>query len=218
MTKPEASQLVAILFGSYPSAHIERTHVDAYVSGIVDLPANVAAEAVTRLRRTSKFLPAIAEIREACAAQTHGPARSGEEAYAELMLAVNRHGRDYGQGAPKFRDPIITRCLGIWGTWNDVCGSPVDDPGGRARFIELYDDLATRKRQDQAAGKALPTSASTAPAFWLERPKAPKAQTEPMPALALRPIGPRQPSPYAGRKLSADEIDAALNASEEAAQ
>lgn len=218
MTKLEASQLVAVLFGSYANAHLDRTHVDAYVSGILDLNAQPAAEAVTRLRRTSRFLPSIAEIREACAAQTHGAARTGEEAYAELTAAVRRHGRDYGQGAAKFRDPLIAKCLGVWGSWNDLCSSPTDDPGGRARFVELYDELASRQRQDLAAGGALP-AANDSPAFWLERPKA-RAEARSLP-LAQAPVGdllavlaPRKPANHGQaqtpRRWTAEELDAAL--------
>jgi hypothetical protein len=214
MTRNEASQLIAILFASYPSAHVERTHVDAYVSGIIDLPASDAGESVTRLRRTSKFLPTVAEIRAACAAQTHGVARTGEEAYAELTRAVRIHGRDYGQGTPKFGDPLIAQCLGVWGSWNDLCGSPGDDPGGRARFIELYGELVTRARLDLSAGKPLPAPASTQPAFWLDPPKpapAPKAALQLVTAFVARRrqanAGKAQIVP---QRWSADELEAAL--------
>lgn len=226
MTKTEASQLVAILFASFPSARLDRTHVDAYVSGLVDLDGRTAAAAVTRLRFTSKFLPSIAEIREACAAQTHGPRRSGEEAYAELTDAVRRHGRDYGQGMPKFRDPLIAKCLGVWGSWNDFCASPSDDPGGRARFVQLYDELASRRRQDQVAGAPLPAprQGKPAPAFWLEGRKREPEPTAPRPvrhlvAVATREpaanatpaaASPARPEPRAPRRWTAEELEAAL--------
>lgn len=219
MTKVEASQLVTILFASYPSAHIDRTHVDAYVSGITDLDTKSAAGAVDRLRRTSKFLPSIAEIRDACTTQSHGVARTGEEAYAELTAAVRAHGRDYGQGVPKFRDPLVEQCIGVWGSWNDACGSPVDDPGGRARFIELYKQLSLRTRQDLAAGKALPSPQGTFKAFWLEEPRmaAPAAAG---PVANLAAVLERKAAPRAAttgtdivpRKWAAEEIDAALAA------
>ncbi len=225
MTKLEASQLVAVLFASYPSAHIERRHVDAFVSGIVDLDAATAAEAVTRLRRTARFLPAVAEIREACAQLQRGPLRSGEEAYAELTTAVRLHGRDYGQGEPRFTDPIIARCLGVWGSWNDFCASPSDDPGGRARFVELYDELAGRERQAAAAGHALesPASAPSAPSFETVRSK-PQRLAEPAPAalvtelvgrVTARPARPER-AQVAPRKWSAAELDAALGEREQA--
>jgi hypothetical protein len=222
VTRLEASQLVAVLFGSYPNAHVERRHVDAFVSGIVDLDAKGAAEAVTRLTRTSRFLPSIAEIREACAQVHCGVLRSGEEAYAELTRLVRAHGRDYGQGEPAFADPLLARCLGVWGSWNDLCASPSDDPGGRARFATLYDELAQRERQALTAGQALP---SPAPGALRPVQRAPERLPAPAPAtfvselvgqVTARPPRPER-EPATARRWSAAELDAALGHQQERA-
>src|SRR5688572_17253271 len=156
MDRDQAAKIVAVLFSSYPQSKYDRDNAQAFVDGIVDLDAATCGAAVQRLIRTNRFLPSISEIREACSARKHGALRTGEEAYATLTEAVRRHGRDYGQGSPRFSDPLIARCIGIWGSWNDVCGSPSDDPGGRARFIELYDELASRHREDVSSGMPLP--------------------------------------------------------------
>ncbi len=71
MTREEAGKLVALLFSTYPNTNVERRHVDAYVSGIVDLNADSAGQAAEKLRLSSKFLPAVSEIREAAAAIEH---------------------------------------------------------------------------------------------------------------------------------------------------
>lgn len=220
MTKIEATQLVAVLVGSYPSAHIERTHIDAYVSGIVDLDAKAALSAVDRIRRTSKFLPSIAEIREACTAVQHGPRRTGVEAYSEVTAAIRYHGRDYGQGSPKFRDPLIAQCLGIWGSWNDCCNAPPNDPSARARFIEMYDNLASRTREDITSGRPLPLpQGQPKRAFWLETTKAaPNGPAVPVASLAtvLADRKATEPRPAStelvARRWTAEEIEAALAA------
>jgi hypothetical protein len=219
MTKTEASQLVAILFGSFPSTHVERRHVDAYVSGIEDLEPQAALEAVNRLRRTSKFLPSIAEIRDACTTVQHGPKRTGVEAYAEVNAAIRWHGRDYGQGAPKFRDPLIAQCLGVWGSWNDCCNAPPNDPSARARFIEMYDNLAARTREGLVSGRPLLPPQVPRRAFWLEQAKpVPAAPTGPVASLATILAEPKREKPRAAtteivpRRWTAEEIEAALAA------
>lgn len=153
MEKSEASKIVSLLFASFPSSHLERRHVDAYVAGIVDLPADAAGAACRRLVGTCRFLPSVAEIRSAVADVTLGPRRTGEQAYDILMQAVRRFGWPC---APRFRDEHITRAIGVWGSWQDLCASPSDDPGGRARFIALYEDLASAERADIVSGKPLP--------------------------------------------------------------
>lgn len=156
MTQTEVSKLVAVLAAHYPTAKLSRDNLMAYERALADLDYQLAQSAVERIVRTSRFFPSIAEIREACTLKTTGPTRTGVEAYAELMLAVRRHGRTYGEEeAPKFKDPIIAKCLGIWGSWNSLCNSPTDDAAGRARFVELYDSLAKSQRQDVVAGRAL---------------------------------------------------------------
>jgi hypothetical protein len=220
MTRVEASQLVAILFGSFPSTHVERRHVDAYVSGIEDLEAQAAAGAVNRLRRTSKFLPSIAEIRAACADQQHGPKRTGVEAYTEVTSAIRWHGRDYGQGSPTFRDPLIARCLGVWGSWNDCCNAPPNDPAARARFIEMYDNLATRTREELSSGWPLLPPQAPRRAFWLAKaPVGASAPAGPVASLATVLAEPKPEKPMSPpttelvpRRWTAEEIDAALSA------
>jgi hypothetical protein len=142
-----------VLFGTYPNATLERKHIDAYMSAIVDLPADAGSKAVDRLRRTKTFLPSVAEIRSAAADVQLGPQRTGEDAYRIVLEAIRKFGR-YAE--PRFSDPHITRALGVWGSWVGACNSPEDDPGGRARFIELYESCAGRERLDVVSGIPLP--------------------------------------------------------------
>jgi hypothetical protein len=222
MTKTEAMKIVCVLFGSFPNARFDEQNFESYAEGITDLDVTTCGSAAQRLIRTSKFLPSIAELRDACAAQTHGPARSGEEAWGELMLAKRRHGYDYGavdarrrERDPLFGDALITRCLALWGGWNAFALAD-DDAADRARFIALYAGHAGRERQDIVAGKPLPAPLPTSLARSLPRPTAMAEPAAPMPVAqltaALAPKRPAScpPSPYAGRRLTAAELDAAL--------
>lgn len=153
MTPQEAGALVALLFSTYPQATLERRHAEAYVSGIVDLPKDAAGRAVDRLRRTARWLPTVAEVRDATADVVLGPRRTGEDAYRVALEAVRKFGR---YNPPRFTDPHIARALGVFGGWVGFCDSPELDPGGRARFVELYESAARRERADIASGLPLP--------------------------------------------------------------
>lgn len=227
MTKTEAMKIVCVLFGSFPNARFNAQNFESYADGIVELDATTCGAAAQRLIRTSKFLPTIAEIREACTAQTHGSVRSGESAWGELMLAKRKHGYDYGPidvqrrlRDPIFSDPLIKQCLNLWGGWSAFALAD-DEAADRARFIALFASLAGRERQDLTAGKALPSPQRTgpvlAPAMSIARaePRAPMPVAELMAALTPARPANRPPSAYAGRKLTADEIAAALDEPEQ---
>lgn len=145
MTHEEAETLARALFGHYPNTRTDKWNLTAYTSAFLDMDVTVARAAITRVTRIHKFLPAVAEIVQACLANARGERRSGEEAYTEVMLAVRRFGRCYGSGSlPPFKDPLIARCIGVWGSWNDVCNSPENDMAGRAKFVAMYESLAAK--------------------------------------------------------------------------
>lgn len=236
MKKSEAAEIVMMLIAAYPATKATEQTSQVYEAMLGDLDADVARAAVQRLLATSRWMPTIAEIREACTAQTHGAARSGEQAWAELMMAKRKHGYDYGavdthrrSKDPLFGDPLIQQCLMMWGGWNAFALAD-EDAAARARFIALYGELAGRERQDLIVGKPLPRP-ERAPVLPLETPVAkdePASMPAPMPVAQLvvalastRPSSrqePRPPSAFAGRRLTAAEIDAALRGTEEAAQ
>jgi hypothetical protein len=224
MTKTEAMKIVCVLFGSFPNARFNEQNFESYADGIEELDATVCGKAAQRLIRTSKFLPSIAEIREACTEQTHGAVRSGEQAWGQLMMAKRKHGYDYGDDDmrrrlrdPLFSDPLIKQCLTLWGGWS-AFSQAADDAADRSRFIALFASLAGRERQDLTAGKALPRP-ERAPAPSLQQPGPSVAKAEPrapMPvAQLMAALTPRKPantgqSLATARRWTADELDAAL--------
>jgi hypothetical protein len=210
--KSEVAEIVMMLIAAFPNSKITPQTSAVYEASLVDLPVDVARQAVTRLIATSEWFPTVAKIRSAVVDLRLGPVASGAEAYDLVLQAIRKHGPAFGNHPePMFADPYIAKCLGVWGTWNGACNSPSNDPGGRARFIELYDDLASRARADVVSGVALPAPADTRKAFWLKKPRQLTSGEETVaPVLELRPV-PRikHPEPEQ-RRWTAEEIEQRL--------
>lgn len=145
MNPTQARELTELLFAHYPAVRPAKLTLDAYAQALEGMSLDVAQAAIIRVTRTSKWCPSVAELCAACVSNARGDRRSGEEAYTELMVAVRRFGRVYGDSpVPEFADPIVARCIGVWGSWNDLCNSPDNDPSGRMRFVELYNKLTAQ--------------------------------------------------------------------------
>lgn len=148
MTRGEASKLVTLLAAAFPRAGVTTATSEVYEAMLADLPYPEASEAVARLLRTSRFLPTIAEIREAAVELKRGALRSGAEAWGDVLKQIRRVGH---VGVPKFQDPITAECVRIL-VWRNLAIEGTNDAADRARFCELYDDLARRDRVDEVAG------------------------------------------------------------------
>lgn len=208
MKPSEAIEILMFLNAAFPASKLDETSAKVFRESIVDLPAEAARAAAQRLAKTRTFMPSIAEIRGASADVALGPRRSGAEAYDVLMQAVARFG---WPSPPRFRDRHIQRAIGVWGTWGDLCSSPSDDPGGRARFIELYEQLAGRERADVVSGAALPEPGGGQGEFLpRERPEAPKALPKASTGLVAPKPPPPPDNPANRRKWTAAELDEEL--------
>jgi|SRR6185503_11747298 len=153
MKKSEVAEIVALLLEAFPNAKLGERTREVYEQMLADLDADRTRRAVTRLIGTCRFLPTVAEIREAATDLRLGARRTGAEGWQDAILEVRRVG---WCGRPRFQDPIVAQCIQMWGSWQSFCASPEDDPGGRARFIELYETLAKRDRSDEQTGVPLP--------------------------------------------------------------
>lgn len=206
MKQSEALNLVMNLAAAFPHSKLTPDGIDVYVDNLVDLGIVVAREAMKRLLSSARFMPTIAEIRSTAVDVALGPKKSGEAAYAIAMSAVRHCG---WCSPPRFKDPNIAKAIGVWGGWSQLCSSPDDDPGGRARFIEFYNQHAERERLDIVAGKPLP-AVRTGREFSPQRPSAPP-QPEPETFSMFVPAAPRARRPDAPyRRLTAEQIDAEL--------
>jgi hypothetical protein len=150
MKQVEVAELVTMLTLAFPRPVIQEGTMRLYEKMLIDLDKDKAHAAVARLIGTAKFLPTIAEIRSASADLVMGPRRVGAEAWGDVNEAVRKFGR---YRAPVFSDPIVAECVRCFG-WQSICDS-TNDIADRARFVELYDQLAARVRSDQVAGPSL---------------------------------------------------------------
>lgn len=151
MTKAEARQLVAIAVAACPtqSASFERERLDymgvAWFGLLADISYDDAAAALKRWLATSHWLPAPAQIRAIVSEAAVGRARPGAEAWGDVLRAIGRYGRDR---QPTFVDEVCGRAVSAFG-WRALCDSE-NQIADRARFIELYDQLAARVAEDRA--------------------------------------------------------------------
>jgi hypothetical protein len=211
MKRSEVAEIVMMLMAAFPHAKTTASTSAVYERALEDLDVEAGRKAVQRLMATSKFMPTIAEIREVAYALQHGRARSGEEAYAIVLRAVRRFGF---YGTPRFTDPHIQRAIGVWGSWSQVCLSPDDDAAGRARFIELYEQLARDSRANASSGVSLPPPPEEAETDEAPAPRLPPA---PPPTTGMRLVAPVpriEPDlpPREPRRYTAEELQAELDA------
>lgn len=160
----EVAELVALVAATWPRPPMTEATQRAYERHLMSLEYEAASEALNRLAATQKFLPSIAEIREAATAAKEGPVRAGLEAWGDVLEARATFGfRQKSEGAwtpaeaplltPPFTDPIVAQCVEQSGGW-----ARFSDPTSfdRDAFVKLYDVLARRAREGRVAGLALP--------------------------------------------------------------
>ncbi len=152
MTETECRKIVSVLLGAFANARITQDTVAIYERMIRDQDYAVANAAVERLLATSKFMPSIAEIREACLDLNLGERKAGGEAWGEVLRAVSRFGGYRVPGTDfVFSDAVVGRCVDALG-WKNLCTSE-NQISDRARFVELYDKLAVGDRKQKNAGE-----------------------------------------------------------------
>ncbi|MFA5186374.1 MAG: hypothetical protein WC551_07865 [Patescibacteria group bacterium] len=169
MLKSEVGKLVQMLMAAYPNSKADPKTAAVYEMALTDLDLVKAQRAVLRLLSTTKFLPTISEIREAATALDIGPRRSGAEAWCDVMKQIDDEG---AYGTPSFDDPIVADIVKQWG-WRRLCfeGSLESD---RARFIETYEAIASRRREDAVSGIPLPPPKYPPKQQQLPEPVSPK--------------------------------------------
>lgn len=171
----EANQLLAILWAAYP---VETVNVggeqalaaaEVYACCLQDIEARVVVAAVEYLIKTSDRMPTVAHIRRAAVDMTYGPPRLGGDAWGDLRSAMSKHAGGKHDGGIKrpgedfqFADPIVARVVDRLGWW-DLLASE-NRVADRARFIELYDELAEQERVIAAAAPGLATKELAPPA------------------------------------------------------
>ena len=98
MTKSESLKVYAVLIAAFPNANVRNETPDVYATGISDLDYELANGAVRRLLLTSKFMPSIAEIREAALEAQSGQRMNGGEAWGIAKRAMRGQGESASSG------------------------------------------------------------------------------------------------------------------------
>ena len=143
MTQVEVAKLVAVLIAAFPSTKASGDTSKIYERMLRDLDCEQAGAAVQRLLASAKFMPTIAEIREAVLVSERGPKRAGGDAWGDVLAAVHRFG---SYRTPTFTDPTVAHAVAALG-WSEICLSE-NQAADRARFIELYDKLQATERAE----------------------------------------------------------------------
>jgi hypothetical protein len=163
VTIDDAIEAVKLILASYPSQRQRMSAKDihgmyaAYAAGLTDLPFDIVRLGITKLVKTSKWMPTIAEIRGAAVTARDGRAREGAEGWSDALAAVGRYGVNRTPGKDfEFVDKLVDRVVHAIG-WRELCLSEFQI-ADRARFIELYEQLAEHDAIDRVSGM-LPSSA-----------------------------------------------------------
>src|SRR5690606_23812012 len=121
----------------------QRATMATYRAMLVDLEYDVAMAALARCLATAKFMPTPAEIREAALALVAGERSIGGEQWGRVLAAIREQGvyrvpgRDF-----VFTDAVTARCVAALG-WTELCNGE-NTVSDRARFVDLYDELAVQ--------------------------------------------------------------------------
>jgi hypothetical protein len=171
MKQSEAARLVAVMIVAYPAQGSKLTPdqqvtlASVFADALSDFTYEQCNAALRVLIQTRQFMPTIAEIRTTVLDLERGPVRSGGDTWGAVLNAMKSKGAYRIPGVDfTFDDTVTATCVQRLG-WRELCLSE-NTVSDRARFIELYDQLATQARREQQAPalaasrehKALPAS------------------------------------------------------------
>jgi hypothetical protein len=155
VTPAEGGEVLKLLAAAYPTQRQRMSRDDAramaavYIAGLADLDAARTRAAVGRLVKSSRYIPTIAEIRGAAVDVAHGSRMAGGAAWGECLRLIRRYGSHRWPGSDfTVSDPVLLATIRALG-WPDLCQSD-NAHADRARFIELYDQLAAGERKEAA--------------------------------------------------------------------
>lgn len=109
---------VKSLVDAFPHRNVTDDTLYQYVEDLEDLPEPLVCEAIKRLRRTSTFLPTIAEIRGLVTAAVMPPETSIGDATRLIQRQINAHSTRFEDVA--FDDPCVMEAVQAVG-WRRIC-------------------------------------------------------------------------------------------------
>lgn len=147
MTREQALSVWALLAAAAPGQQLAVSALEVRAELIVDLDFADTRDAAVRLARSVRWLPSVAELREAVVAPSLPEAG---EAWGEVTRVVRSHGWTTPPTEKDFSDPLILRAVQAFGSWPDFCAG--DETINRAHFLKIYPAMADRARVRAIAG------------------------------------------------------------------
>lgn len=153
MNRQETAKLLAVMFAACPtqatkiSERDRLTMLDAYTSLLDDVSYEHGNAALRVLLQTRTWLPSVAEIRTTAIELSRGHVLPGGEAWGAVVKAIGKHGGYKQPGADfTFADSTTARVV-LAMDWRLLCSS-TNATADRARFVELYDKLASQSQRE----------------------------------------------------------------------
>lgn len=138
---------VKMLLAAYPQSKADEATLAVYMATLADLNTDDLRRAVLWCIAHCKFMPTVAEIREAAinSDEANRVPTSGE-AWGEVMCQVRSVGN---WGIPTFSSPTIERAVDAIG-WREICLS--EEPGViRGQFLKIYATFEGRAKDERQA-------------------------------------------------------------------
>jgi len=153
MRRSECVKLLTAIAAVFPTFAVDEERAAVWFDLIGDLEYPVADLALRKVLATAKFIPTIAEIREA-AASLEGPDEiTPGEAWGELMAAVRRFYVTDAEEAYASLRPSVARVARILG-WREIYLAD-NIEALRAHFMQIFQSLAERERREARLPPAL---------------------------------------------------------------
>jgi len=148
MERSEAGELLTLMASAWPRFEPSDDKVALWRELFDDVPFEVTKLALKKLMLTNTFPPSAAELRQAVVDITT-PQRdhiTAAEAWGMVVRAIRYHGSYQGSEGLKSLPPAVRRTAEHIG-WRDLCLS--EEPEIlRAQFMRMYDQVATRRREE----------------------------------------------------------------------
>ena len=155
MNKEEFATLTAALRTYYPRETIlpNKQAAELWYMELNDLPYEVAMIALREHVHTSKWSPSISELREKAAEIQNGKAADWGDGWQKTLEAIRRKGMYREQEALESLDDITRATVERQG-YQNLCLSE-NQAADRARFKDIYEQIAERKKRESHLPDAL---------------------------------------------------------------
>lgn len=153
MTKVQAAQIFRLMVAAWPNAKTTEATPEVYAMGLADIDFEVGRRAVEKLIMTSKWMPSIADFRDACVATQVGNRRAAGDAWGDVVRAISRWGVHRVPGVDfQFDDLLVARAVKAIG-WTTICNSEMI-ASERKQFIDLYQLYESQARTDAQSSRS----------------------------------------------------------------